>query len=386
MGSTVSIGGDDDLDLFEGSSAGVQAAASRPPVAAADAKKWPSGVTPEAAGLQIDRVEIEVLAGHGPKPSSLLVTPVYAARVIPRRRELRAQVKELAARFAESEAERERLLVGLAQELRGKLSLQEEGERLFAGVRQVETVALERRENLSGASAEYGRFSAEVKAESQKLEAERAAADAKIVESTRGLEEAERAFQRADAKKKRLYIEVRGLVEASEKAAGQVSPAQAARLAELERLVAEQRPEHEAAHAALEAARGLLERAEEAKRQVERRIREMERRARAQNESFTKQLGTRSAGVAEAEADRARALADVARAVLAARGRLVDVPPGLLAEIERADALVVKRALELEKHVRALDAHDASSLRAGIGLAAAAALLVVVLLLVLALG
>jgi hypothetical protein len=252
-------------------------------------------------------------------------------------------------------------------------------------VKALEKVALERRDHLSGANAEYGRFADEVKGQMGKLEAQRAAAESQVQAHTTRVDEAERVFQRADARKKRLYIEIRAIVEASEKARTAPPPPQAARLAELERLVAEQRPEHEAAEAAFGVARAARKRAEEEVNQVARTIRDADRRARAQDDAYQKQLGTRSAGVSEVEAERARALADVGLAVLAARGRLVDVPAATLSPIELVDAKVAARALELEKHVRAMDAHDASALRAGIGILAGLVALLLLAILVLAL-
>ena len=66
-------------------------------------------------------------------------------------------------------------------------------------------------------------------------------------------------------------------------------------------------------------------------------------------------------GVTEAEQQQLDALTKVGRALLAARGKIVDVASDVLDAISRADGVVLERATELEKHVRALDAAGATA-------------------------
>lgn len=366
-------------DSFESTKTSAESLARRDPVRDAG-PAWPTGSSPDPASLDVDPLEVGITSDYGPAPTNLALAPAYAVRVFFRRRELRTQIAELGTSFEVAEKARDELLVALAEDVRAKAANDEELAKLFAGVSAVEEVARTRKANLVGVSAEYDELSA-------KLEEERAAIDgsasenAKILESARAtLAERRRVLDRAEARKKRAYIEIRGILDLVEKSGGGPSDAQSAKLDELERAVAAQKPELDLAAATVAETEATLRDVENGERELGKQTRELDRQRRALDARFKKQLGVRTGGVNDAEKDRALSLADAARKVLALRGRGADVPKATLDRIAQGDRIVLERALELEKHVRARSAYDADAFKRGIVIAAGAALLVVLFL------
>jgi len=117
---------------------------------------------------------------------------------------------------------------------------------------------------------------------------------------------------------------------------------------------------------------------------VARRARDVERRRAALAADSRKQLGAHSQGVEEARTHLLRAAAEAARGVLAARGRLLDVPGAMLEAIQAADKAVAGAARELERHVLRRDAYDHDGLKTGVvtalGILLAVVLVAVVLM------
>lgn len=373
---------DDDLDLYEGSLANAQAVQSAPSKPGSK-KKWPAGKSPDAAEFRIDAVEVKVAADYGDAPPSALATPAYAIRVLRRKRALGGILKDLAAALVDAERQRDELLVRMVQDLRGKILMVEEGATLFEPIVAIERVALERRSALAGTSAEYDARVADLfdrrQANDREMEQQRAV----IEQRTASLAEMVRAFERADAKKKRLYIELGGLVSLSEKSGGKLTPEQSASVARLEAEILAQKPEVDGTTRALEASKAVLAAAEADLRKIALAGRELDRLRKAVDTELQKQIGTRSQGVTEAEQQRLDAFAELGRKVLTEKGRLVDVRPEVLDAIARGDQTVLDRALALEKHVRARDAYDSDALKKGIGILAGAAVALVVVIIVL---
>ncbi|HEX7671060.1 MAG TPA: hypothetical protein VF395_15805 [Polyangiaceae bacterium] len=364
--------GDDDLELYEGSLANAQAAQSAPSTPSSK-KKWPTGKSPDPAQFRIDAVDVRVTADYGDPPESALAAPAYAIRVIRRKRALDGILKERSLSLADAEKQRDELLVRMVQDLRGKILMVDEGATLFEPIVAIERVALERRSALAGTSAEYDARVADLgerrKANDREMEDQRAV----IEQRTASLAEMVRAFERADAKKKRLYIELGGLVSLSEKSGGKLTPQQSASVARLEAEILAQKPEVDATTRGVEASRSVLAAAEADLRKLTLAARELDRLRKAVDAELQKQIGARSQGVTEAEQQGLDAFAELGRKVLAEKGRLVDVRPEVLDAIARADQAVVDRAVELEKHVLARETFDSDALKKGIGILAGAA-------------
>jgi hypothetical protein len=373
---------DDDLDLYEGSLANAQAvqgAASSP----SSKKKWPTGKSPDPAEFRIDAVDVRVTADYGDAPGSALAAPAYAIRVLGRKRALNAVLKDLSSSLHEAEKQRDDLLVRMVQDLRGKILMVDEGATLFEPIVAIERVALERRSALAGTSAEYDARVADLGERRQANDHEAEQQRLVIEQRTASLAAMARAFERADAKKKRLYIELGGLVSLSEKSGGKLTPEQSASVARLEAEILAQKPELDATTRAVDASRAVLAAAEADLRKIVLAGRDLDRLRKAVDTELQKQIGTRSQGVTEAEQQRLDAFAELGRKVLAEKGRLVDVRLEVLDAIGRGDQAVLERAQELEKHVRAREAYDSDALKTGIGILAGAALALVVIVLVL---
>jgi hypothetical protein len=345
------------------------------------ARTWPTGTTPDSTALVVDPVEVRLAADYGPPPKNAFSSPFYAVRVARRRGELEASTKQLSGALSEAEQRRDELLVATALELRGKVLLVEGGEDLFAPVVEIERLALERRSSLAGTNAEYDRRARELEERAQGVREEAARTELEVERAAQALAKQRETLERVMAKKKRLYIEIRGIMEAAEKSGGGFSASQSARIAELESAVASHGPEVERCERDVGAAETLLASAEADGKQVGRRLIEAERRQGALDEEFQKQIGVRAEGVHESERARVQALSEVMRKILAARGDIVEVPQESLESIAKADQAVHARALELEKFLRALDAFDYDAYGRGrviIGVAIALVIAVIV--------
>jgi hypothetical protein len=367
------------LDLYEGSlyeGSTASAAASVPARVSATpaARKWPTGTSPDAASLTIDPAEVTLLAEYGRAPDNPVLAPVYAVRVLLCRRPLARAARERAAELADAERRRDELLGRMLLELRGRLGESEEGAAILEPVVAAEKLALDRRAALAGESDEFGRRADDLEREVELLRGEAEERAARVDEHAAKAAEAGRCLSRAEAKKKRLYIELRGIIDVSEKAGGALSGDQARRVAELEAEIAAHEPALAAATADASAASAALATARKAVDDVQRKMRDVERRRRALDREFETRIGARSASTAEAEARRAALLADAARQVLAAKGRLAVVSDSILDGIARADAEVATRALELEKYVRAAKSYDPDVLKQGIAVGVGAVL------------
>jgi hypothetical protein len=371
------------LEAYEGATAGASALESTPR-SSSDRRRWPAGTSPDPLSLQIDSVDLALAADYGPVPRSFLATPAYAVRVLARKRVLGEKMKGLLADFERTSRNRDELLTTMVQDLRGKILTAEQGGTLFEPIVAIERVAMERRSALTGTSADYDARAADLSARSRAIEQE--AADQRAVIEQRGaaLAELVRSFERADAKKKRLYIELGGLVRISERTGGKLTEDQTASVARLEAEIAVQKPDLEAAARAVEAGKASRASAQSDERTIVGRARDLDRLRRALDVEFQKAIGAKNEGVTEAEQQRFDAFAELGRKVLAEKGRLVDVQAETLGAIAQADQAVLDRALELEKHVRAADAYDAEALKKGIGILALAVACVLVALIVLA--
>ncbi len=370
------------LDLYEGPSTNA-ASAARASVVRPGVHTWPTGMSPDTASIRIDAVDVALAADYGTAPAGIFRTPSYALRVFRRKRVLAARVTELAARLTEAERDRDALIVSMVQDLRGRILMTDEGEALFSTVAEIERTALDRRSALAGTSAEYDRRAKELEEHATLLRKEAEAKLSATGQAQTLLDERRHLLDRAEAKKKRLFIEVRAIVDAAEKAATPMTPAQSAKLEQLEEEVSRNKPDLDLRARETAAAQATLDAASAEQQKVARKLRELDRLKKELDQTFQKQIGARSEGVEAANQQRVDAFASVGRAVLAARGRLVAVPAEILDAITRSEKTVLTRATDLEKTLRALDSYDRNASRNGLTVAVAivgAVLLAVILL------
>ena len=377
--TTHSISLEDGEDVLEQTATSARSLPARP---LESARHWPSGLSPDSASIELDTAEVAMTAEYGAAPAGYLEALGYAARVFNRKRALRARVKELNDRFLSAERDRDALLAGMIDALRPALERSPDGRKVLESLGRIEALADEKRSALTGLNAGFTRLGAELTVEATGLANERAANERDQELARAVLAERLHAHDRVEARRKRLYIEVRAVLDVVEKAGGQPSPAQAAQLAAREAEIAAQKPELEHTEREVTESEAVVAAAEVVGKDIARRARDVERRRAVLATEAQKQLGAHSQGVNEAEAHRSEAVVEAARSVLAARGRVADVPGSTLDAIARADEAVAGRARDLERHVRALDAYDRDGMKKGVTAALAILAAVMIVLLV----
>jgi len=350
-----------------------------PPVAEAS---WPTGRAPEAAALAVDPLEIALLADYGEPPESAPLTLAYAYRVFTRQRELKHQLIAIAAACQQAQFEREATLSELARELLPALETRQEFARFLAPLRDLEQRAAARGNALTASHAQLGAQTGQVDAELSQLEDLTQAEERLERDAKRECDEREADAKRADAKWKRVQIEIRALAHVAEQKlgprGGEIPEPEAARLSSLRECA-------DALQSDVTHARAELERATQTLAELHARLaalaqnkRQIASKKRALIGALQKQLTADTERVSEAENERRTALAELARAVLSARGA-IDVPEYLLERVrkvsDRADKLIVRAEMQR----RAIIAYDIPSAQRGIRLAGTAASLLLVL-------
>ncbi len=301
----------------------------------------------------VDAFEAKALADYGPPPSAFWAAPLYAYRVVSRRGALR---RDLEAKRADAERMRKRLddaLVALGDRAR---ALAKGGAPALERVRQAEELLRSRDGALAGAMDAHRSALVEIDARLVAAEAELARARDEEARAAATRDDADAEHKRADAKVKRIDIEIRNgaSARAAERDAAAAEAAQKdARRAEAEGKLQDARRVALAAQAKVDAAQ----------------------RERSEHDArFSRQSGTRNAGVDDAHGHLRAALAELGRAMLA--------DPSLAAElgaardeVARLEASSHKHADDVALHDTALRAYDAPQVFLGIALVALAFLI-----------
>jgi chromosome segregation ATPase len=341
---------------------------------------WPTGRTRTADQLAVDPLEVSLVADYGAAPQNAVLTPLYAYRVYARRRILQRAIAEQHAALEHAEAERDTALAALASELRPLLEANDALKRLLEPVREVERLAGDRHAAFSQADAGYREQMASFDQQLGALGQAQSQAQANVTRSRAAADATESTLQRAEAKSKRVQIEIRGVMDVARQAlgpaGGDIPAPQAAQLAELQARQKALEPELLAARAAHAATSAELERSQNELDRLQSQAAKLERQKAATGGGLEQQLSLRAAGVSDAEKQRRDALAEVARGVLQSRGG-VALPEATVQALLAHDARVEAQALRLETHVRALDSQDHERVRQGVILALSAFGLVV---------
>jgi len=394
FGSSIDFG--DDLDDFEfertsqpiahvpGRTAPRQAAAKRAEATVAEGAEpnWPTGRAPQAAELSIDPLELAILADYGPPPEAVPLTLAYAYRVFTRQRELKRQLIPLAAECERAQFEREATLAELARVVRPAAEQIPEFRRFFGPLLELEQVAAQRGQALTSINAQLG-------AESEQLDAELAQLAGQIEAEQRlesaaqsQLDDREANAKRADAKLKRVQIEMRAVTQVAEQKlgpqGGTMPDAEAAQFAALEQRAQAMQPEVAQARAEFEQAKQALTQRRariDALRQNERQI---SRKKQLLGGAYQQEVSLRSQGVSENEIAQRAALVELARAVLAARGR-IELPEPWLERVRSVSDHADKLIMRAEMQRRAIHAYDAGRAGQGVRLACTAVGLLLVL-------
>jgi hypothetical protein len=330
---------------------------------------WPMGVTAPREQLQLDPIEIRILANYGAPPSVGPLNAVYAARVTLRKQALKTALRAIERELLLAEAARDAELAELAHSKLPEIQNSETFRRVLSPLSELESLANDRGRALSAANAEQaaelGRFDAELSGVQRDLEAQRAAG----TELTSLLEAREQTLRRVDARYKRLFIDMRAI---EQQAAQRVGPAGGempadlhAQLLPLKAQADALKPELDGARTAVEGTRAELEARNRAGKELEQRAREIERKKAQLGDRYQRQLSEREQGLDEAVTKRKNLLADVGRAVLASRGG-VNVDERTLENLRRADSKVFELVKKSELHVVALDSCDNAKVKSGL--------------------
>ena len=333
---------------------------------------WPSGRVPDLAQLKLDPVEIAVLADYGDAPRAVQLTPAYAYRVFVRQRELKRQMVSIAAESERAEAERESTLAELARAVRPRAQQVAQFQRLFAPLVELEQLAQQRGQALSSINQELSAQSAQIDAELAQIAGQIAAHEQLERDAERSYDEHEATAKRADAKLKRVHIEMRAVTQVAEQklgpTGGPLPAAEAAQLATLQQRADQLAPEVAHAQAEFAQAKAALGQVRAQVDALRQRERVSGRKKPALGAHYHQELELRSRGLSESETQERAALAALGRAVLGAAG-LVEVPEAWLVRVravsERADALLTRR----EVQARAIDGYDGPRVRQGVQLA-----------------
>jgi len=336
---------------------------------------FPTARAPEPAELSIDPLALAILADYGDPPESAPLTIAYAYRVFTRQRELKRQLIPIAVECERAQAEREATLAELARELRPTLEEAPEFRRFVAPLLELSRRAAERGHALNAINAqlgaELGQFDAELAQVTGELQVEeRLERDAQIRYDDR-----EANAKRADAKVKRVQIEMRAVTHVAEQKlgpqGGQVPDSEAAQLASLRQRAEALAPELEQARAELEQARHVLAQAHGRRDALRQKEQQIARQKQALAGAYRQELSARTQGFRETESEERSALAELARAVLAARGT-VEISEAWLERVrtvaDRADKLMVRAEMQR----RAIVAYDVPRARQGVRLAGTA--------------
>ena len=368
------------LQLSDAPRSGVTALRQKAPSAA---DVWPSGRAREPEQIELDPIEISILADYGEVPREAQLTPGYAFRVFTRQRELKRQLLSISDESDRAEFEREATLAELARAVRPATEGKERFRRLLTPLAELEEVASQRGRALSSVNAQLDAHTTQLDANRSEIGRQIEAEQQREHIALRAHDEREATAKRACAKLRRVHIEMRAVTQVAEQKlgpkGGQIPDVEAAQLETLQQRadglqpeVAEARAQFEHAKQSLGQVRARLEMLRHSERQAS-------RKKQALGEHFEKEVRARSEGMTENEAGQRAALADLGRAVLGANG-VVDVPEAWLERVRgvsaRADKLMIRREMQR----RAIEAFDRQRVTQGVRLVCTLVGLLVVLI------
>ena len=335
------------------------------------------------ASVEVDPFEVAATADFGPAARGWLDAPAYAWRVRQRRAALRGEVDRLRQQRAEAEQAKMERLAQLVRVIQKLAAPSDQAKALLAPLAALDQTAAARDAALKGVSASYAESVAEIDTKIAALEDEQAKLEILVQSAQAELERRGESRARAEAKSKRVDIELRAAHEAARVAAGPnaklVPPEIAPRIVALEEEKAVRAAELKPLAAAFSSAEQELHERETPVREIRHRIASLRAERQKVEDTSARQLAVRSEGVQQVERERLLAYAEVARQLLTTCTDEVPIEHRALAA--QATELVASRSHDLEKHARALASADPAAERRGLILIALAIGAVVVLLL-----
>jgi hypothetical protein len=323
----------------------------------------------------VDPFEARALADYGDVPTAPWQAPLYALRVLRRRGELRRALAERRAELLREGTRADDAVVAFAERVRP--AAEANGWRGFVGVAAEEEVLRGRDGGLAGEMDAHRAELARVDAALAEVEASLAQAKAEETMVAEHLSAAEATKARAEAKVKRIDIELRNAAAQPGADPAQVQALLAARNGERAALLAEisaEEPKLAEIQGRLAAARRNVAAAAARVTVVQGDRREVEDR-------FRRKTGTRSQGVEEARARVRGALIEAGRMALADEGAFGADYAAARAEVRLAVDRQRKAEHAVKLHEAALASDDPKKVTLGFVLIGAAVVLLLVLLL-----
>jgi hypothetical protein len=315
---------------------------------------WPTGRTPHGDALVIDEIEVRLASGFGKVPDNLLYEPLYTWKVFSGRRRLLAQLTSEKAKIVDAEAMRDKLLIQFVESARSMLEKDKRLDRVLEKVKRVESKAKTRSGKLTAVGEKYQKDIGALDTEGAELRRGLAQAQSLLEKIERELAPRAEAFKRAEAKHKRVQIEIRNLRVADERA----------KIADMERARA-------AAEPALGSSRAAVQETESAMRGVQASLRELDtklgsvrQRATAVEAAYAEQFDTRTQGLSDDAKEHLLLLADAGRTLLECHA-LCDFESPLIERIRASDEVVLERVTAHETLLRATTSHDEEAFRRG---------------------
>jgi uncharacterized coiled-coil protein SlyX len=305
-----------------------------------------------------------------------------------RQRVLEQRLAEAEYALNDAEQKRADLLKQMVQSRRAEIEKNERFGRLMEPLALLEAQARERQVAVSRVHGELGSQMQGFDARLQELETTRSAQQRVVKERSAEHSAAEEHFGRANAKLRRVQIEIRNLEakvrEVLGPDGGVVPPEIAHKLGPLQGQVRVLEPNATSAKGALDAAQTQLAEAEAQVAQTTRAMAAVEKDKRSLVAKYEGKIASSSASLREAEEQEREAFLAIARAVLDLRGA-IPVDAETRRQIAAADQLVERRLLQHELEVRALSAFDRERRSLGHKMVVATGVLLVVLVLLAAL-
>lgn len=372
------LGGSYHPPAFEGSA---------PPPAVPSAPPVPGSLPPQRsrapaapAPPPVDAGAVALLARYGRAPTGIHLAPLYAYRVLSRKRELARDLTRVASELEQKEAEVDELYAGVASGLRASLERDPRFEAIFASVRQLEAIAGERSQALAQKNEAYRRELDALHEQLRAVEAQLPALEQQKEAAASALHAREESLNRVLARQKRFLIEARSARMSAQQGAGPNAPVPAevaAHIQALEAQAATIQPEVDRERQTLAEAQATLQNVRNQMGALGQHARRILGQEKALTRQFQGQLNQASSGFSTAQRELNRALAEVGRGVVQ-KNEAGSVDAEMLSAIRSAEAEVSRLGESNTLHLAALDAYDQNVVKRGIVLVVALAAAVVV--------
>lgn len=327
------------------------------------------GNVPNPDAIEIDPVDVKVLANYGAEPKAIFETIPYALRVVKRQRELKRSLEGVRAAVKEAEAKRDERMIELGTLLRPVLAQNPDYGTIAKSLGDAEKAVKERESALLQTNAAFREKASVLDAEIAALGPDHERAQAEVDAKQKVYEEADRLRKKHEARRKRVEIDVRAAQ--TKLAAMETSPADRAQAQALIGTASQEREtraaEEKIATQAAQRAESELATARSMLGRVDEKIDALREKRGVLEQEYSRAGAARSEGVAAAGKEMRTVLLEIGRKTWKEGP---DAPGADLRRKGVADAMAHLRRLQIdmEKHVRALASADKPAVTKGLAI------------------